>query len=394
MGWRDSMMFSNLAEEFTGEQHPLYALKQELSSKGETIIDLVRGNVNDHGIVFPEKLLGEILQESAAACLRYKPDPFGQLAARESIASYYKSLNLNANQIVLTPGTSVSFWYCFKLLAQPGDEVLCPIPSYPLLDYIAKLCDIRLINYRLIESQGWEIDLEHLAKQINPKTKAIVLISPHNPSGMVCADQAIAGLVELARKYNLPIISDEVFAEFLFERETLPRVAAADAPLVFTLNGFSKTFALPGLKLGWIAVSGEKALQSRSLSVLETISDTFLPVSEIAQHAVAKIFGQGGAFLADYRARVKRLRQIAVNTLSGLDFVPPQGGFYLTLKLNDEEEEFAMQLLREQKILVHPGHFYELAGDHLVMTFIHDEKSVEDSFARIKSCATKQKGNV
>ncbi len=388
------MMFSNLADEFTGEQHPLYALKHELISKGETIIDLVRGNVNDHGMVFPERLLQEILHEAATACLHYKPDAFGQMAARESIAAYYKPLNFNARQIVLTPGTSVSFWYCFKLLAQAGDELLCPIPSYPLLDYIARLCDIRLINYRLIESQAWEIDLEHLAKQINPKTKAIVLISPHNPSGMVCGEKTIAGLVEIAKKHNLAIISDEVFAEFLFERDSLPRIAATDAPLVFTLNGFSKTFALPALKLGWIAVSGDEDLQKRALSVLETISDTFLPVSEIAQYAVPKVFEKGAGFLAEYAARVKLLREIAVRCLSGLDFVPPQGGFYLTLKTSVEEEELAMQLLREHKILVHPGHFYELAGDHLVMTYIHDERVVQDSFARIKSCATRQMENV
>ncbi len=377
------MIFSELADEFTGSAHPLYALKAELIANGETIIDLVRGNVTEHGMIFPPEIVREVLLKFAESNQVYRPDPFGQIAAREAIAKYYLPLDLNADQIVLTPGTSISFWYCFKLLAKPGDEILCPIPSYPLLDYIAKLSDIRLINYRLLESHAWAIDLDHLAKQINPKTKAIVLISPHNPTGMVCSESQIQGLVEIAAKHNLPIIVDEVFAEFLFEQDSLPRVAATKAPLVFTLNGFSKTFALPGLKLGWIAVSGDESLVKRSLAVLEMISDTFLPVSEIAQFAVPEIFENGKKFLKEYVARVAQLCQIGLDSFSGNALVPPQGGFYLTLKIETEEDELALRLLKKEKILVHPGHFYEIDGNHLVMTFIGDPASVKESFHRI-----------
>src|SRR5262249_28056238 len=144
--------------------------------------------------------------------------------------------------------------------------------------------------------RDWAIDFDDLVRQITWKTRAIVLISPHNPTGMVCSDADITALAEIAAKYHLPIISDEVFGDFLFGLERLPRPAGSVAPLVLTLNGLSKSFALPGFKLGWIVLSGDESLVRRSRDVLETISDTFLPVNELVQAAVAKIFERGEAF--------------------------------------------------------------------------------------------------
>ncbi len=108
--------------------------------------------------------------------------------------------------------------------------------------------------------ENWAIDLEHLERQISSKTRAIVLISPHNPTGMVASMEQLHELAAIAARYEVPIISDEVFSEFLFDHETLPRPALTDAPLVFTLNGLSKMFALPGMKIGWIGVSGDEHL--------------------------------------------------------------------------------------------------------------------------------------
>src|SRR5215475_7611028 len=154
--------FSHLTDELAGVKNPLYALHDELREKGSPIVDLVRGNVNEHGIVFPQDVLAQILTESLAPASVYKPDSLGQPVAREAIARYYSDLNLKPNQIVVTPGTSVSYWYCFKLLAEPGDEILTPRPSYPLFDYIAKLCGVHLTHYRLLEHKDWAIDLNYL----------------------------------------------------------------------------------------------------------------------------------------------------------------------------------------------------------------------------------------
>lgn len=378
------MIFSDLAVEFTGETNPLYVLRDQIISGGSTVTDLVSGNVTEHGLGFPQDLLKEILTQSVDSCAAYHPDPSGRLAAREAIRAYYGACNLSAKNILLTPGTSISYWYCFKLLAESGDEILTPTPSYPLLDYIAKLCGVDLVNYRLDESREWAIDLEHLSRQITQRTRAIVLISPHNPTGMVCSPDDVNALAEVAVRYNLPIISDEVFGDFLFELDSLPRPANTAAPLVFTLNGFSKSFALPGLKLGWIAVTGREDLVMQSVAVLEMISDTFLPVSEIVQASVPEIFKRGKEFRSNYIEAVSRLRKIALDSLSGARFAPPRGGFYITIPVRQDEDEVALSLLSKHKILVHPGHFYEINGNHVVSTIIQEPETLGKCLLQIK----------
>jgi hypothetical protein len=380
------MRFSSLSESLAAPKNPLYMAHDELRAANQSILDLVKGNVNEHGIVYPEPILREILQNASEPARIYKPDSLGQPLAREAISRYYGG-NIAARQLVLTPGTSVSYWYCFKLLAEPGDEILTPQPSYPLFDYIAQLCGVKLTPYELDESRNWAIDLDYLEQQIGAKTRAIVLISPHNPTGMVASMEQLRELAGIAGRYEVPIIADEVFSEFLFGYETLPRPALTDAPLVFTLNGFSKMFALPGMKIGWIGVSGEEHLVERSLGALELISDTFLPVNEVLQFAVPEIFARGAAFVEHYKQFIRQSRDIAIESLHGCDFVPPEGGFYVTLRLPHDEEDAALRLLRDRHILVHPGYFYDIPPNHLVMTYIHEAAHLRKAFDAISELA-------
>ena len=380
------MRFSSLSESLSAPKNPLYMAHDELRAANHSILDLVKGNVNEHGIVYPEQTLKEILQNASPLTKVYKPDPLGQLSARESISRYYDG-KIPASQFVLTPGTSVSYWYCFKLLAEPGDEILTPQPTYPLFDYIAQLCGVKLTPYELDESRNWALDLDYLDRQIGSKTRAIVLISPHNPTGMVADMQQLQDLAGIAARYEVPIIADEVFNEFIFSHQTLPRPAFTDAPLVFTLNGFSKMFALPGMKLGWIGISGDDYLVDRSLAALEMISDTFLPVNEIVQFAVPQIFDRGASFLENYKQSIRQCRDIALDCLAGCDFVPPEGGFYITLRIPRDEEETALELLRDHHVLVHPGYFYDITPNHLVMTYIQSADNLRKAFTAIAELA-------
>ena len=149
------MHFSGLAESLPGSKNPLYVLLDEARSKGRPIVDLVKGNVNEHGIIFPPAVLDEILKGAAESARVYRPDSFGQEGARRAVANYYGDLKIPPQHVLITPGTSVSYWYCFKLLAEAGDEILTPQPSYPLFDYIARLCNVQLTHYRLLEERGW-----------------------------------------------------------------------------------------------------------------------------------------------------------------------------------------------------------------------------------------------
>ncbi len=373
-------MFSRIVSELNAPINALYRERDALLARGGRIIDLISGNVHPHGILYPQKNLARIWAAASREARFYQPDPLGQAAAREAIRDYYRDqgLDVPARQIVLTPGTSISYWYCLKLLADPGDEVLSPVPAYPLLDPIARLADVRLVPYRLVQTDtGWRLPLETLRSRITPRTRAMVLVSPHNPTGMVADEAQIARLAEILRAADLPLIVDEVFGEFLFDRDRLPRPAATETPLVFTLNGLSKTFALPGMKIGWILVTGEERRVAPAMDALETISDTFLPVNEPAQCAVPGIFREGRMFLESYRARIRARREIALATLvkvPGLRPVAPQGGFYLSAGIEAPkgrtEETIAVELLSRHGVLIHPGYFYDFDSPFLVVSFV------------------------
>ena len=382
-------MFSDIVSSITGETNPLYRLRDQLAARGQHAIDLVAGNVNEHGILYPQELLKEALGRACRECAIYRPDSLGQIRARAAISAYYAKQGqpLPEEQILLTPGTSISYWYCFKLLTNAGEEILCPQPSYPLFDFIATLCGVRMIPYRLRESANWSIDLEHLEASISTSTRALVLISPHNPTGHVSTMDEITALAEIAARHDLAIISDEVFSEFLLHSETLPRPAASAAPLVFTLNGFSKMLALPGIKLGWMAVSGRRELASQAMKTLELISDTFLPVNEAVQAAVPYLLEDGAEFQISHRREIRtrwRVFADALGNCKACDYIQPDGGFYVTLRLKDLEEEAAAEsILREALFLVHPGYFYDLEPSHLILSFVQQPELIRDYVPRV-----------
>jgi alanine-synthesizing transaminase len=382
-------MFSKIAGKLHGQYNALYRLRDELKAQGSDICDLISGNINDQGFIFPQHILEEILVRGSRECQIYHPDSFGRISAREAIAAYYRCLGFTVDPecILLTAGTSLSYWYCFKLLADEGDEILCPCPSYPLFDYIALLSGVKLIPYRLSEARNWAVDLEQLEACISTRTKALVLISPHNPTGHVASSDEIAGLAGVARRHNLAIISDEVFGEFLLRDNSLPRPGGSEAPLVFTLNGFSKMLALPGLKLGWMAVSGDQENIRQALRSLELISDTFLPVNEIVQASVPELFEYGRAVTMEFAQRIRRCWDLTAPYLAQsrhCRYIRPDGGFYVALRLDElEAERVAESALRNDHLLVHPGYFYDMTPNHLVLSFVQKPEIIQDSIPKL-----------
>jgi alanine-synthesizing transaminase len=389
-------MFSRITEKLHGEPNALYKLRDELKARGQAVVDLISGNINDQGFLFPQALLEEILVRGSRNCRLYHPDSFGQRPAREAVSQYYRSSGhgIDSNHILITPGSSLSYWYCFKLLADEGDEILCPCPSYPLFDYIALLSGVKLIPYRLNEARDWSIDIDQLEACVSTRTKALVLISPHNPTGRVASPEEIAGIADVAKRHDLAIISDEVFSEFLIGRDFLSRPAGSDAPLVFTLNGFSKMFALPGVKFGWMTVSGEPVRVRKALRSLELISDTFLPVNEIIQASAPEIFEHGQSIKLEFAKRIRECWKLTENALASnlhFHYVNPDGGFYVTLRLeNLDEEQAAEAILRENHLLVHPGYFYDMAPNHLILSFVQKPETIRESLPKLLNTIERQ----
>ncbi len=389
-------MFSSLTKKLHGESNALYRLRDELKGQGHFIQDLISGNINDQGFLFPQDRLEEILVRSSRDCRVYRPDSFGQKRAREAVAAFYqaKGCPIDPDCILITPGSSLSYWYCFRLLADDGDEVLCPCPSYPLFDYIALLSGVKLIPYRLDERRDWAIDLERLEACLSTRTRALVLISPHNPTGSVASADEIAAIADIARRHDLAIISDEVFSEFLIGREGLPRPAGSGAPLVFTLNGFSKMFALPGVKFGWMTVSGDPDKVRQAMRSLELMSDTFLPVNEIIQAAAPEIFQHGQGILNDFADRIRecwRFTESMIASGKRIGYAKPEGGFYVTLRLEDlDEEQAAQSILRQSHLLVHPGYFYDMAPHHLILCFVQKPETLRESLPKLMETLERQ----
>jgi hypothetical protein len=385
-------VFSELTHHFNHPTNPLYALKNKLLAEGRVITDLTSGNVTQHGIQFPTEILSVALAQGGAHSAVYTPNPLGLLSARQAISRWYaaQGMSIPAEQLVMTPGTSLAYWYAFQLLADPGDEILCPSPNYPLFDSIALMSGLRIAHYPLDEKKGWRIDLEKLKDAITEKTRAIVVISPHNPTGMVATAEELSRIAELARYHQLPLIVDEVFASFLFQGASYPRLAPDAVPLLITLNGFSKMLALAGAKIGWMGVTGDPERVQTALRGLDTLSDTYLPVADAMQWAVPALLEQSVEFQRSYTMEIARRAKIAgaaLKGIPGLQSHPPAGGFYTTVKLPEfvDEEEIALRLLERDHLLVHPGYFYDVEGRHLVISHVAKEDEWRSACGQLRA---------
>lgn len=369
------------------------ATYRSLVAQGKPIIDLTNANPIECGFRFPFGLLEKEYRKYFQNQF-YHPDPKGDILARKAIQGYYASRDWGVNEasILLTAGTSESYLHLFTLLAQPGDHILAPLPAYPLFDHLAAQARISLRHYPLDESNGWKIDLDGLEEAIDDHTRAIILISPHNPTGAVHTEDDIRAVANIAATHNLPLICDEVFCEFLFTGHPYPRLASiANGPLVFTLNGISKMLALPSLKLGWIVVSGEPSRVSCIVDKLETQVDALLTTHTPIQQAFPALLAEGQSFQKSYTDEVRSRRDLAlalIATSPHLTCNPPQGGFHLMLEVKTskpmDEEELVIRLMKEAGVFVHPGFFYDWEhGTHLVMSFLSPPERLEDGLQRL-----------
>jgi len=367
--------------------NPIEKTYRELLAQGQKVIRLFSGNPTEEGFQFPPAILEEAYRLSFTKI--YSPHPKGLKQAREAIAEYYlrDKIQINPENILLTSGTSESFFYLFSLLVHPGDNILTPNPSYPLFDYIASLAHVEMKHYPLVENRAWQIDIEALKNKIDSKTRAIVLVSPHNPTGSVANAYQVQELVDLANARQIPLICDEVFSEFYFGNGSFSRpIAIAKPHLCFTLNGISKMFALPAYKLSWIVLSGESKKVEEAVDRLETTADTFLSCHIPIQEALPRLFEEGWSFVESYKKEVGERRILALEILQKIpqiEFVKPEGAFYLMFKLKSSsrfssEEDFVIQLMKEKNVFVHPGYFYDYEeGIHGVISFLCEREKIK-----------------
>lgn len=362
---------------------------------GKQLLDLTNSNPTTCGFSYPnEEILAAL---SDRRTLRYAPESKGLRAAREAVAGYYcgrpglsgTALPIDPERIVLTSGTSEAYSHIFRLLCEPGDEILVPAPSYPLFEFLADLCDVRLVSYALLYDHGWQVDLAALRAATGPRTRAVILVHPNNPTGSFIKAQEAAELAEICAAHEMAIIADEVFLDYADDSAPRPSFATHSAALTFTLSGLSKVSLLPQMKLAWLVASGPPSLVETAIERLEVVADTFLSPGTLVQLALPKLLDVRAALQAQLRTRInanlayldRRLRLGGV--IARLD---REAGWYAILRLpaTNSDEEFAIELLERCSVLVHPGHFYNFQQDgFLVLSLIAREAVFEEGARRL-----------
>jgi len=369
----------------------LSELVRERRQQGLPLLDLTESNPTRCGFVYnPEEILGALADRRA---LTYEPDPRGLLSARQAVVSYYAEcgVKVDPGQVFLTTSTSEAYSYVFRLLADSGDAILVPQPSYPLLDFLGGLNDVELVPYPLVYDQGWEVDLATLEARLGPRARAILVVHPNNPTGSFVQCSELEFLVQSCRRRGLALIADEVFADYVLVRDDRRVVshAGVSEALTFTLSGLSKISALPQMKLAWLVASGPSACLQEALARLEVIADTYLSVSAPLAYALPKWLESRRTLQPQILARVRtnllRLDQVLTPNLP-VSCGRIDGGWYAILKLpsTHSDEAWAVDLLSHEGVLVHPGHFFDFRSDgYLVVSLLPPPGIFEEGIQKI-----------
>ncbi len=345
------------------------AAVREARSSGRRIYDLTVSNPTRCGFSYDAEALLRLLTNPEA--LVYDPDPRGILTAREAVAHYYADHGaaVSASDLILTTSTSEGYSFLFRLLCDPGDEVLVAQPSYPLFDFLADLDDVRLRPYPLFYDHGWWIDLAELERAITPRTRAIIVVHPNNPTGHWASPGERELLEALCARHGLALIIDEVFLDYPLRNSPSARSFACGGhpALTFVLSGLSKIAGLPQMKAAWIASLGPESLKAEALGRLEVVADTFLSMNAPVQLALSAWLAGRGAIQSQILARAQTnlatLRQIAERSPGRLQLLETDAGWSAVLNLPScvGEPACAERLIRERGVIVHPGGFYGMA---------------------------------
>jgi aspartate/methionine/tyrosine aminotransferase len=361
------------------DENELTAAVRERRAAGLELIDLTVSNPTSCGFAYDEAALLQPLSEAAA--MRYVPDPLGMRAARDAVAQYYVDAGavVPVERICLTTSTSEAYSFLFRLLCNPGDEVLIARPSYPLFEYIAQLDDVTLREYPLFydpnadATRGWAIDLHALKGMISARTKAVVVVHPNNPTGNFASEAERHELERVCAERGLALIVDEVFLDYAIGEGTRSFVDGMPQCLTLVLSGISKVCALPQMKASWMLVRGPEALVGKAMQRIEVIADTFLSMNAPIQRALPVWLAGRRGIQAQIRHRMKANLEMLDEFLKGtfIGRLEMQGGWTVVLRVpRTLGREAFERVALENGVLVQPGVFYGLPEGRAVLSLL------------------------
>jgi alanine-synthesizing transaminase len=371
------------------EPNRLALLLQRMRARGCEVLDLTESNPTRCGLRYNS---GQILHALAdPAALRYEPEPMGLQAARAAVSGYYagRDLAVDVQDILLCVSTSEAYSHVFRLLCNPGDEVLVPAPSYPLFDFLADLHDVSLVPYPLVYDHGWQIDFHSLRQALTQRSRAIIVVHPNNPTGSYVREAERVQLNRTCSERNLALIADEVFLDYPHGDGPRSSFAGNSEALTFTLSGLSKISALPQMKAAWLITSGPQPLAREAVARLEVIGDTYLSPNAPVQHALPVLLEQRHTVQQQLGERVRDNLQELDRQLAGQSAcarLQSEGGWCAVLRVPATvgDEELALHLLEDRGVLVHPGHFYNFAVEgYLVVSLINRPEIFREGIKRL-----------
>jgi aspartate/methionine/tyrosine aminotransferase len=358
-------------------------------ASGSSIIDLSASNPTTLGFSFDEEAILRAFADRGI--LRYSPDPHGLFPARAAVADYYAQLGakVSTEEMFLTTGTSEAYSFLFRMLCNPGDEILIPTPGYPLFDFLADIHDVRLVRYSLLYDHGWQIDFHDLERAIGPRTRAAIVVHPNNPTGHYTKRGEAERLTEICASHGMALIADEVFYDFSFLEQRPSTFAAETEALTFVLSGLSKICGLPQMKAGWIAVGGQRDAKEDALARLEVIADTYLSMNAPVQCALPALLDLRHTFQRQVMTRAKdNLAELDKRLASRpqCSRLQIEGGWNTILRVPAirPDEDAAVDLLESRDVYVHPGHFYDFPGDgHIIVSLMAGEEEFSEGIGRV-----------
>jgi alanine-synthesizing transaminase len=376
---------------------PVLRRARQLEADGHQILKLNLGNPAPFGLNAPESVLRDVVHSIRDA--QGYSDARGIYPARLAVAESFERKGVTGvgpDDVFLGNGVSELIVMALQGLLDAGDEVLIPSPDYPLWTGAVGLCGGRAVHYRCDEQEGWAPDLGHVAEQITPRTRALVIINPNNPTGAVYSKETLLALLDLARRHQLLVLTDEIYDQILYEG-AVHECAAALAPdlLVLTLGGLSKTYRLAGFRSGWLVVSGPRDEATEYLEGLELLANMRLCPNVPAQYAIAPALGgmQSIEPLLQPGGRLREQRDhawAAMNAIPGVDCVKPAGALYLFPRLDPDvhkiadDERMVIDLLEQQHLLLSHGTGFNLpTADHLRLVFLASVEVLDDAIGRL-----------
>jgi hypothetical protein len=369
-------------------QNAFTRLAEEQRRAGASLLDLTSANPTE---VFDKYPHAEIQQAYARLDdFTYRPDPFGTERARQAIADWYerRGIAVSPDQLALTASTSEAYALLFKLLCDPGDEVLVPSPSYPLFEYLARLESVEAVPYRLLYDGSWFVNFTSMRAAISARTRAIVVVNPNNPTGSFLKSHETEELFKIAQQHNLAIVADEVFMDYAFAGTggCTRTFIGDDRVLSFSLGGLSKSAGMPQMKLAWIAVNGRAEVRGR----LELLLDTYLSVATPVQYALGELLAIGEGVARQIHTRVARNRAALESILrhSPVHVLHAEAGWSAVLQLPNiwREEAWMAELIRRRRVLVQPGYFFDMPSEpYAVVSLLTPEDAFAEGIERLRT---------